>query len=393
MPLARLPVRFSCALSLALTGLALGACGGGGGPATRADAATGGMGDSGGDATGGTHPPTDAGHDLGQTGGAPVDARAGGGTIIDMWLDVGADGSGPPKDAGPDGAVPTEGACTGTYTRPTETGRLDDDRLTEVSGIAASHQNQGVLWVHNDSGDLPRIFALNTVGHLLGVVYLRGVENVDWEDIAVAGCPDGSGPCIWVADSGDNGGRRAEFNIQVVREPAVDPAGFADLAVDVGWHYTYRFPDDVHDAEALAVPADGSGFSLFEKVDGPRARLYRWPGALLPDTATTLELVTTFDSPGFNVALGHMITGSSLHPDGRRLLVRVYTGSYEYRLPPGEGLEALSHLTPLRVAAGPLSEPQGEAIGYDAAGTGVFTVSEDTDHTGQVPLHHYDCVP
>jgi hypothetical protein len=55
----------------------------------------------------------------------------------------------------------------------------------EASGIVASRQNPGVLWVHNDSGAPPRVFAINARGDLLGICNVGGAKIRDWEDIAV----------------------------------------------------------------------------------------------------------------------------------------------------------------------------------------------------------------
>ena len=42
-------------------------------------------------------------------------------------------------------------------------------------------------------------------------------------------------------------------------------------------------------------------------------------------------------------------------------------------------------------AFGPLEELQGEAVAYDAPGTGLWTLSEDPGGVGGQPLHHYGC--
>jgi hypothetical protein len=384
--------------------LALGACdaGAGAASATPTDAETppsGGTGGSGGaDGAGGQA--------VGGTGGARPDAAPTAGVIPDAaqtggtpTADLGPTGGSPTTDAGPttpDAATPPPtGACSGTYARATEAGILEDDRLDEVSGLTPSPTTPDVLWMLNDSGDLARLYAVSTSGRLLGILYLRGVENVDFEDIAAGPCPLGQpGACLWVADTGNNGGDRSEFVVHVVPEPAVDAVnGFPDLATDQVWHFPVRYPDAVRDSEALALAPDASTFYLFEKVDGAPSHVYRHPGNFADGVLAELEPVATLAAPGFDVPLGRMITGAAMHPDGRRLLLRVYTGSYEYRLADDADWTSLGEIEPLRVAAGPLTEPQGEAITYDASGRGVFTISEDPDQTRRVPLHHYDCIP
>ena len=379
------------------------ACQSAGDPARPADAAAGGA-------------PADARPqgDVPQGGGAETGA-GGGGAAADADHPPGdaaaggaSDASPPPlRDAQPHGGAPADASpppgdaatglavCEGTYGRPVEAGVLDDDRLSEVSGIAASPTVPGVLWMHNDSGDLARLYAVTTSGHLLGVLYLRGVENVDFEDLAAGPCPPGLGAgraCLWVADTGNNRADRVELVVHVVPEPAVDPVGgFDDIAAEEIWHFPFRYPDQPRDSEAFALAPDASTFYVFEKMDGAPTHVYRHPGNFADGRRADLVPVATFDAPGFDIPLGHMVTGASLHPGGRRLLLRVYTGSYEYRLPDGAGWESIAELSPERVAAGPLSEPQGEAITYDGAGTGIYTVSEDADRSGRVPLHFYPC--
>ena len=50
---------------------------------------------------------------------------------------------------------PAHKACSATITR-SNVGPFTDPALQELSGIAASTRNPGVLWVHNDSGDTAR---------------------------------------------------------------------------------------------------------------------------------------------------------------------------------------------------------------------------------------------
>ena len=62
---------------------------------------------------------------------------------------------------------------------------IQDLRLTEASGMVASRKNKGLLWVHNDSGNQPRIFLIDTLGKVQRAFYLKNAMNFDWEDIAI----------------------------------------------------------------------------------------------------------------------------------------------------------------------------------------------------------------
>lgn len=171
-------------------------------------------------------------------------------------------------------------------------------------------------------------------------------------------------------------------------EPAVG-GFFGDIDAAAVWRFPVRYPgDEGVDAEALLVESDGTGFYLFEKVDAAAARLFATGPGLAPDADNELEVLTVIASPGIAIPLGRMITGADLHPSGDRLFVRVYTMSVEYRLAPDETIAELANVAPTVVAVGPLTEGQGEAIGYSAEGTGLWTVSEGA---GAI-LHAYPCL-
>ncbi|MCW8849578.1 MAG: hypothetical protein OQJ81_06315, partial [Melioribacteraceae bacterium] len=68
-------------------------------------------------------------------------------------------------------------------------GTIENDDIDEASGIASSYKNMGILWTHNDAGGENRIFAIDSNGISRGTYYLNGIENRDWEDIAVGPGP------------------------------------------------------------------------------------------------------------------------------------------------------------------------------------------------------------
>ena len=276
----------------------------------------------------------------------------------------------------PEPDVPEDGICNGNYGPPEDAGVLDDPAIDEVSGLVASRVHDGVLWLHNDSGDTARLFAVSTEGAHIGTLEIPGVSAVDFEDIARAACPDGDGSCLWVADVGNNTGNRADLAVYAVREPAAGEL-IGDRVADAVWRFPIRYPDgEGIDSEALVVEPDGSGFYLFEKVDGPVARLFATPPQLTPDAVNALEVLAVFAAPGVPIPQARMITGADLHPSGDRLVVRTYVMSVEYRFAADQGIADIGQIAPLLVAFGPVSEPQGEAIGYSADGVDIWTISE-----------------
>src|SRR5579859_1840492 len=70
------------------------------------------------------------------------------------------------------------------------TGHLRNKELDEISGIAASAIRKDIYYIHNDSGDTSRFFAITPDGNLRNTIYYKGDPKErlgarDCEDIAV----------------------------------------------------------------------------------------------------------------------------------------------------------------------------------------------------------------
>ena len=72
-----------------------------------------------------------------------------------------------------------------------------------------------MFWAHNDSGDVPRIFAIDRSGALRATVAVNVPAAVDWEDIAI------DGKTIYIGDIGDNSAARPSIFVYRVAEPAL----------------------------------------------------------------------------------------------------------------------------------------------------------------------------
>ena len=51
--------------------------------------------------------------------------------------------------------------------------RISDPRITESSGLAASKLHPGVYWTHNDSGDGPYVYAIDSATGTDGIRSFR----------------------------------------------------------------------------------------------------------------------------------------------------------------------------------------------------------------------------
>jgi hypothetical protein len=272
-------------------------------------------------------------------------------------------------DTAPDSASAETGAaeaCT-SYADPVARGTVADGALDELSDLVPSRKNPGILWTHEDSGGDAALYALDPSGATVGTLTIDGADNHDWEDMAVAPCPDGSGDCLWIGDTGDNALGRDDVAVLVVPEPVV--AGpFAAHATPTTYRYT--FPDGRGNVEGLAIDPTGLPVLVTKRVDGT-ADVYRFPTL---DAAATVTLDPLGRIPTGDPSDEHPAeaTSADIRPDGSRLLVRTYGSLFEYPLTGalGEGRTALP---------APVERP-GEAAGYDPAG-GVWLVSEGASAT------------
>jgi hypothetical protein len=256
-------------------------------------------------------------------------------------------------------------------------GLLTDERLHEVSGLAASRRHEGVLWSHNDGGNGATLHAITPRGGLRGRLVVEGVQNTDWEDMAAFRL-DGR-DYLLVADVGDNGGLRHTVQLHVIEEP-VDIAG--EMRATPAWSVTFRWPDGARDCEAVAVDADAGRVLLVSKKREP-PELFAVPLRPGSDAVQVAEAVGTLarvpmpeGTPGNGTteAVRGQVTAADLSPDGRALAVLTYDEALVYRRRAGEPWrEALSR-APARQPL-PLL-PQAEALAWRLDGERLYATGE-----------------
>ncbi len=248
-------------------------------------------------------------------------------------------------------------------------GNFQDVRITECSGLAASQQNPDVLWVHNDSGDAPRLFAVQEDGALSGVYVLENALAVDWEDMARGPCPAvGEPDCLYVGDIGDNGQSRESIQIYRVVEPLVPLAGSPEeITLQNVERFDCVYPDGAHDAEILLVDPDSGIPYIVTKSVNQDTNVYRFPGAPVAGETAVLEKVTTLAARAF-------LTGGDAAGDGSRVVLRDYLAAYDYPRGVGGSFEQIFFQTPCLVSLA--LEAQGESLAIGPAGLELFTASE-----------------
>jgi len=63
-------------------------------------------------------------------------------------------------------------------TIPPESAVVTDKRMDELSGLIVSRRQPGILYVHNDSGDSSRFFAIGTDASLKEIFYFKGEKSL-----------------------------------------------------------------------------------------------------------------------------------------------------------------------------------------------------------------------
>lgn len=199
-----------------------------------------------------------------------------------------------------------------------------DNVLAETSGLVASRAYRGILWSHNDSGNDCMLFAIDTTGTVRARFTLAGVQNRDWEDLALGPCPRGT--CLYLADTGDNGENDATVTVYRFPEPNPGrPATIRRLEEVV-----LRYPDRPRDVEAVFVSPDTVVHLVSKGLRSPVAH-YRIPAAAWRMRDTVIaepHAITT------GIFRGKLVTGAALAPDGRTVAILTYRDVHRMRLMP-----------------------------------------------------------
>ncbi|MEZ4396456.1 MAG: hypothetical protein R3C71_06080 [Candidatus Krumholzibacteriia bacterium] len=248
-------------------------------------------------------------------------------------------------------------------------GLLACDAIDEASGLAASRMNADVFWIHNDSGDSPRVFAVGPKGEHLGAYTLLGAKAVDWEDMAVGPGPVPGREYLYLADIGDNNAKHASVTVYRVPEPVVradqEPVESALSGVEA---LRMVYPDGPRDAETLLVDPLTRDLVIVSKRE-PTVHVYRAAYPQPVDSVFTLQ-------PCGELPLT-MVTAGDVNAAGDAVLLKTYEGIYLFRRSAGQRLDEALQAPPLRLPYSP--EPQGEAVAWSADGETYYTVSEERD--------------
>jgi hypothetical protein len=303
-------------------------------------------------------------------------------TLVDSISDTVVVSDTTQQDIPHETALSACGTCSGEYVARPAPGMVTANSLTEISGIVESRRVSRTFFVHNDSGDQSRFFAINESGQRVAEYNLRNVTAVDWEDIALGPCDQGQ--CVFIGDIGDNDANRGTYTIYWMEEPA-PPRMMPDSieAEPIAWKsMRFRYPEGSFNAETLLVHRTTGDVYVVTKVAMGASGVYVLRAPFRDGETRMAVRVAELTLPS---DAGQLVTGGDLHPCADRLLIRTYLHVYEYTLPSGQPFEQIFSTQPELVTS--RIERQGESVGWRVDGRGYVTISEGNNQ----PLNLYGC--
>ena len=252
--------------------------------------------------------------------------------------------------------------------------RVNDWNISEASGMALSTQHPDCIWLHNDSGDEPRLFLVAQSGLTKAVVTLTGVAATDWEDM----CAFQSGGRSWllVADTGDNAGNRGKdrpgCRLRIFPEPKLELPAEGAQPVAHSLRPTievlFRWPEGPRDCESVAVDVAAGLILLCTKAKPSNAALYQLPLDLKTQSQNhTAELLHQLPVP--------FATAMDVSPDGKRLAIINPLSGLLIEKSAGESWAAAATTKPPQILTLP-PRPQGETACFDTDGKSLLVGSE-----------------
>jgi hypothetical protein len=229
---------------------------------------------------------------------------------------------------------------------------ISDPRLTEISGMTASALHPDVMWVHNDSGDLARLYALSlNTCDVVGELTLRNVDARDFEGIA-RGVDRQGRAVLWVGDIGDNLDSWESVAVYRVREPLTLGVNSVRAA-----EFRFTYEDRPHNAETILADPNSPQLWIVTKQLASGA-IYKLPARLSQSRINIAERVG---------GVGGLVTDGSMNQQGTGFVLRDYFDAHLYTgLPPGDLTEKFA--LPAQV--------QGEAVAFTATGDSLVIASE-----------------
>jgi hypothetical protein len=247
--------------------------------------------------------------------------------------------------------------------KPEVLGIVKSNKIAEASGLASSSTLPGYYWTHNDSGNKPEVYLLDSNAKLVSTIHLKGMFNRDWEDIAEGVGPDPNKQYVYVGDIGNNVKLGVDIMVYRFEAPTKIPAEKSTVKPD----YIYlRYPDSPRDAESLMVDPISRHLYVISKRE-KQVGLYKVPHFDFKGGETAkMEKVLTLPYT--------WITAGDISKDGHHIIIRNDKKIFYWHRKQGESVEE-AMAKPATVLPY-IPEKQGEGVTFKADNSGYLTISE-----------------
>jgi hypothetical protein len=243
----------------------------------------------------------------------------------------------------------------------------------ELSGIAASQKNEGVLYVHDD-GPIKVIAITNKNGDDLGVLTLDGMSFSDVEDIAVGPGPDPSKSYIYLADIGDNNMKASTITIYRIAEPIFTNAN-AQTMIHINEFEKFKLSYSRGSANAetfMVDPITKQWFILTKENSKSVVYIADYPQSTATTTLLKAKAILNLD----------LLTAGDISPDGSEILLRDKDQIWYWKRNNSESILQTLLKEP-KNAPFAVNEKQGEGICFSSNADGYLTDTETQNHPGQ----------
>ena len=258
------------------------------------------------------------------------------------------------------------------FRRPEVIARISSKEINESSGLAVSKCQTDVFWTHNDSGDGPILYAINSRGEPLATYRVAHVRNIDWEDMSSVKTP--ADECLlYIGEIGDNEKRREEHSVYRLREPQVTAERDGGLQQLQSFdELRFKYPDERHDAEALLVNSRSGAIYIVTKEFAGPSHVYQLEPNFDPGN---VQIATKIAEISLPASPSGFVTGGDISNDGKRVVLCDYYAGYELQLAgDASNFNEIWQQRPRAFDLGP--REIGEAVAYADDGNSVFATTE-----------------
>lgn len=244
----------------------------------------------------------------------------------------------------------------------------------ELSGIAASQTNKGILYVHDD-GNINAIYMTDKNGTDLGKLTIDNLTTSDLEDIAVGPGPQDGKYYLYLADIGNNNLKATFATIYRFEEPVFSTRDKnTDIHITAYDKIKISYSNGYANAETLMIDPLTKDIYVLTKQNN-KSYVYE---ATYPQTLNTIiplkaQAILNFD----------LLTGGDIAANGSEILLRNTGQIWYWKRASGESILQTLLKQP-QDAPYAINEKQGEGVCFSANNDGFLTDTEIKGYTGAV---------